>query len=306
MEFAIKLQHLIENMRNPFFDILFQAITKFGEELIIFGFICVFYWCIHKETAYTLGLSFFASGTLMQGLKVTFTIERPFVIDPTLKPVGGALEHATGYSFPSGHTQGGTTLFGFLATKLSRWWARVLCILAFLLVGFSRMYLGVHTVYDVGVSLILAFVTVFLISRFSGEILSGKHDLSVSVTLGSLSVLLCVYSLILALVGHAALEQINDCFKSGGAGLAFAIGFLIERKYIKFDPKGVSLPLQAAKLAVGILGALAFKSGIKLIAPGNLAIDFIRYFLTILWVVAIYPYIFSKFFEQKVKKSKIC
>jgi undecaprenyl-diphosphatase len=115
LEFAINILKGLESIRNPFLNVLFELITRLGEELVVFGVICIFYWCLHKETAYELGLSFFASGILVQGLKVTFCVERPVKIDSTLKPLGSVTDTATGYSFPSGHTQSATTLYGFFA-----------------------------------------------------------------------------------------------------------------------------------------------------------------------------------------------
>lgn len=304
MEFAINMLKELSKIRNPFLDTLMGLLTKLGEELIIFGVICVLFWCIDKKSAYKLGLVFFGSGIAVQGAKVSFCIERPFIIDPTLKPVESAIKNATGYSFPSGHTQGATSLFGYLAFNLKRLWLKILCVFAFLLVGFTRMYLGVHTIYDVAVSMLLALLAAFIVTRFSVALFDDKNVTKLSVVLGSLSVVLCIYSFILAFAGHAERSQINDCFKTGGAGLGFAIGYYLERKHINFDPENAALPWQALKLIIGVLGALGLKSGLKLIAPDNLAIDFIRYFLTIIWVVALYPFLFKKFFERKVKKSK--
>ncbi len=304
MEFAINILKAIENIRNPFFDTFFGLITRIGEEVVVFALICLFYWCLSKDTAYKLGFAFFASGIAVQGLKVSFCIPRPFVIDSSLKPVTGAIEAATGYSFPSGHTQSATALFGYLAMTFKRVWIKLLCVFVFLLVAFSRMYLGVHTIFDVTVSILITFLCVYLINRFSGALLCEKNAKAVSLVLGAISVFLCAYSLILALLGHAEIAQINDCFKSGGAGLAFAIGYYFEKKYIRFEPKCKSVPLQAAKLVIGVAGALFFKSVIKLISPGSLVIDFLRYFLTILWVVAIYPLIFTKILNRMEKKTK--
>ena len=79
----------------------------------------------------------------------------------SMKKVEAAREAADGYSFPSGHTQSAATLFGTLAAWLRRGWLTVACIVMVLLVGFSRMYLGVHTPADVGTSLVIGTVLVF-------------------------------------------------------------------------------------------------------------------------------------------------
>ncbi len=301
MEFALKIQHAIQNIRNPFLDTLMSLITKLGEEVVIFGVICILFWCLNKDMAYGLGFTFFCSGILAQGMKVGFAVERPFVLDNTLKPVESAVEHATGYSFPSGHTQGSGSIFGYFAFIVKKWWARALLILTVLLVGFSRMYLGVHTVYDVCVSLIISFAIAIAVTKFGKILLEEKNAHVVAIVFVLGSVLLCVFSFLMAATEHAEWSQINDCFKSCGAGIGFALGYYLEKRYIRFNPQNGSLLFHIIKFAIGIGVALGLKSGIKMIAEGNLAIDLIRYFLTVLWVVAIYPLLFTKFLNRKSK-----
>ena len=133
---------LLEGIRTPFLDKLMQFITYFGQELIIITFICTLYWCVDKRFAYFLGFSYFTAGLAVQTLKITFRIPRPWVLDPDFHAVESAISGATGYSFPSGHTQGATCLFFPLALKARQKWVKFLCVMAFLSIGFSRMYLG--------------------------------------------------------------------------------------------------------------------------------------------------------------------
>ena len=294
MEIAIKFLKALSKIRTPFGDALVQLITRLGEEVIVLGVICLLYWCINKDAAYKLGMIFFASGMLVQGLKVSFRIERPWVIDPTFSPVKSAIDGATGYSFPSGHTQGATALYGYFALNSRKKAYTAVFIAIILLVGFSRMYLGVHTFYDVLTSLALSTIVLLLINGFYDKFANGERDLIVAAVLGGVSVLLCVYSYVLAKIGAIDFIQINDCFKSGGAGLGFAIGFYLERKYIKFNTRAPKIWMQVVKLVIGIAAALLFKSVLKLISPGNLIVDFVRYLITVLWVLVVYPIVIKK------------
>lgn len=294
MEIAINFLKALAKIRTPFGDTLVQLITRLGEEVIVLGVICLLYWCINKDSAYKLGMIFFASGMLVQGLKVSFRIERPWVIDPSFSPVSSARGGATGYSFPSGHTQGATALYGYFALNSRKKAYTAIFIALILLVGFSRMYLGVHTFYDVLASLALTTIVLILINEFYGRFANGEHDIVISAVLGGVSVLLCIYSYVLAKAGMVDIQQINDCFKSGGAGLGFAIGFYLERKYIKFDTHAPKIWIQAVKFVVGVAGALLFKSVLKLISPGNLIVDFVRYFVTVMWMLVVYPVIIKK------------
>jgi len=89
-------------------------------------------------------------GMMLNGmLKYVFHRSRPAWDDPILM-IGS-------FGFPSGHAMSATLLYGFLAAfgvrKVQAWRWRVLAVLAagllVVLIGFSRLYLGVHYLSDV-------------------------------------------------------------------------------------------------------------------------------------------------------------
>ena len=139
-------------IRTPFWDKVFSIITMFGEELVTICLVCIIFWCIDKNIAYIISLTFFISGILVQGLKIMFRIERPWLLDSNFKPVEGAMTNATGYSFPSGHTNSATAVYASIGLNVKKAWIRIISFCVVFLVGFSRMYLGVHTPKDVLVS----------------------------------------------------------------------------------------------------------------------------------------------------------
>ncbi len=98
---------------------------------------------------------------LNQFLKLLCRVPRPWVMDPEFTIVESARADATGYNFPSGHTQNSVGTFGVLGRCARRTWVRILCGILMILVPFSRMYLGVHTPADVltaaGTALALVF-----------------------------------------------------------------------------------------------------------------------------------------------------
>lgn len=286
---------ILAEFRTPFLDQVFQFITYFGQEIVLIAVICLLYWCIDKRFAYLLGFVYFFSGLFVQSLKITFRIDRPWVLDPDFQPVASAKPGATGYSFPSGHTQGGTSLFAPLAKKTDRNGLKVLYIGAFVLIGFSRLYLGVHTPKDVLVSmgLSLLFTTVFW--RIQNALLdSDRYLRPVTVIMILLSIAVCIYANVLYTNQIIDAKYASDCFKAAGSGLGFAIGFYIERTWLNFDPECRNNYMQIPKVLCGLLGAGLIKSCFFMIVPSTLFTRMIQYLLLVLWVLVLYPFIFSK------------
>ena len=153
--------YLLESIRNPVLDAFFSAITYLGDEIAFLVLASVIYWCVNKSHGLYIMLAGLGGTLLNQLLKLTFRIPRPWVKDPSFTIVESAREAATGYSFPSGHTQTAVGVFGAIARFTKSLAARIVCIVICVLVPLSRMYLGVHTPLDVGVGALMALVLVF-------------------------------------------------------------------------------------------------------------------------------------------------
>ena len=275
-------------------ELFFQSVTYLAQEILVIAVICWMYWCSNKKLAYTLGFSYFASGILVQGLKITFRIPRPWVLNPQFKAVESAVPGATGYSFPSGHTQSGTALFGTLAIHTRQKAAKCLCWLLIFLIGFSRMYLGCHTPKDVltafAVTIVCTVIIYYLLYR--KEYLEGKEK-TTSVVMAVVCILLVIYAAVLYKSGTIAMEYASDCVKAGGAGMAFSIGYYAEKKYVDFKmPDGMKEKL--LRITVGLIVALILQLGLKPILGSSLPGSFVRYFIVVLWIIVLYPVIFTK------------
>lgn len=283
--------------RTPWLISLFSAFTLLGEEVFSITVICFLYWCYDKNFARKICIAYFASGLIVQSLKITFCVPRPWILDNTFHPVESMKDSATGYSFPSGHTQSSSSLFGSFAFFSQKIWQRIVFFILILGVAFSRMFLGYHTPKDVLTSMCLTLFLVYLVNKVIN--ISDLDFKKVAAFLGVFSSAILVYALLRKNLPDADLTQFHGCFKAAGAGLGFALGWYIEPLYIKFQEKTGSLSLQAAKLLLGLFIAILLKTGLKAILGSSLTADTIRYFILVCWIMILYPILMGKLFVKK-------
>lgn len=286
MDFLLFLQ----NIRNDFFDVFFMAITHIGAFAAMTAFV-ILYWCIDKKYAKLVGSSYFLSGTIVQSIKVTFKIPRPFVRNTELFPVSSAVSGATGYSFPSGHTQSAVsafipTAFYFKKKKIMP----IICVILTLLVMLSRMYLGVHTPADVITSFLITFIVCVFVYFFTEKKSTGKSAAYLPVIIFVLSVFSIIYAAVLYTENEIESTYLSDLVKSSGASIGYASGILLESKFCNFVEskdfkKGIIRTLPGISAALVIYLA-------KFIYSDSFILDTIRYFMLTFWVCFIYPMIF--------------
>ncbi len=286
--------YVLSEIRNPVLDFFFQAVTYLGQEIPILMVICLLFWCLNKQLAYRIAISFFSSGLLLQNLKITFRIPRPWVLDPDFPPVASAVPDATGYSFPSGHTQGASSFWGTLAVTSKKRILAALFTILFLLVAFSRMYLGCHTPLDVCGGLILGLFSVwfggFLMKRLKD---TKKENRLLSVIILLFSLLTAIYALTLSKNGTITAEMAKDCLKAAGAGLGFGIGWYLERVHIRFStnlcPSG-----KIRRFLIGLVLVLILKLALSFFSQDILLFKMAEYGLLVLFIIAGYPALFVK------------
>lgn len=290
--------YFLSEIRNDFLDIFFTICTYFGEEVILVGIFAISFWCINKKLAYRIAFTYFSSGLIIQGIKVSCRIVRPWVRDPAFKPVESALNGATGYSFPSAHTQSSTSIYGTLALYFKKNWLFIVTSIIIALVMLSRMYLGYHTPADVCVGLIVTYAVAVIVDFISRNCKSNKKtDIFVMLCFIVASIIATAYSYWLIFTGQTTAVLAMDYFKLTGASLGFGIAWFIEKNYINFDPAKGKIHYQILKVVVGLAVALALKSGIKVIFGDTTVVSMVRYFVVIMWVACIYPFIIKKINE---------
>ena len=297
---------MLEGIRTPLGETVFMILTYGGEELMLFGLILVSYWCVDKKLGYRMVFSYLPSALAINVLKLTCRVERPWVRDPSFTAVEKAKASATGYSFPSGHTQNATALFSTLAYVSKKTWQKLLFFLIIPLVMLSRMYLGVHTPADVLTSFAISIVIVIGMNLLADRLtLTHKRRLIIMCVMLVIAMATCIYTYVLYSSGVIAYKDASDSFKGCGAGMAVVICWVIETRYINFDTKCRNIWMQLLKLLIGVAVALLIKEGIKhgfnALFGQTFFTDVFRYFLLMTWAMIGMPLLIKKFFQVNTK-----
>lgn len=307
MDFMMKILYLISEIRCGFLDFVFENVTHLGEETLFLAISIFIFWCVDKRRGYYALFTGLVGTALNQALKLALKIPRPWVYDESFVPVGDSKIEATGYSFPSGHTQNVGSTFGCIARSSKSRPVRVFSISLILLVGFSRMYLGVHTLLDVLVSLVISAALVLLLYRFFDTEEHFEKSMPYIVIASfviSLSLLLYVF-----LTGREGVDEANlySAMKNSttlfGCMIGLAPVYFLDKRYIKFKTDG-KWYAQIIKLALGLCGVMLIKSGLSSPLVALFGNEFVaravRYFLIVCFAGIIWPMTFKYFGNLKI------
>jgi membrane-associated phospholipid phosphatase len=158
---------LHEHATRPLTE-FFEAVTALGNGIVLAGVAAIAAYLLARRRYYAeavlMVLAYVGAEVLSYSLKLAFRRDRPFFTDP--------LATVSTYSFPSGHATVSVAVYGALCLVLLRLLtgpARVVCLAATVLlvslIGFSRLYLGVHFLSDVlaGFSVGLAWLALCVV-----------------------------------------------------------------------------------------------------------------------------------------------
>ena len=275
MEFELNIIRAIQSIANPFLDGLFQFITMFGEEAILIPLIAVIYWAFNKKMGEYIAYASLTSVLVNGAIKDIFKAKRP-IGEPGIRSL--KVETATGYSFPSGHTQGTASFWGAIAIYLKKNYMYGISGLIIVLVAISRLYLGVHYPKDVLFGAIFGIITSFITYKLFNKV-NNK------IALYFITFIIFIPALLYA---HSA-----DFIKGMGTFLGFALGIYVEKKYVNFSVEGKSIN-KILRVVIGLAILILLKVGLKAVFPNKLVFHFLRYFIIVFFGIGLYPAIFKK------------
>ena len=243
-------------------------------------------------------------------MKYSFQQPRPYWLNEGL-----ALSQEPSYGTPSGHASAAMVFYMLLAGYAGsrRWWLPA--TLATLLMGLSRIYLGVHFPHDVLIGYLLGFLVLigYLVwyrygkPRLEHRILGQKLLVALAVPALFLLIAVGIYFLRpspdlttdwAAFLPDGDNEGIEGMVAGIAALVGFGIGFVLERSRLRFRT-GEDWSLRVMRYLVGIIGLAILFFGLERITPTEpqwleLALRTVRYFLSTLWVGYYAPRLFVR------------
>lgn len=161
---------LVTKLRNPFLTSVMKLVTKLSNTSVIISlsmiFIIYFYYIIKKKKiSFLIVVNLVFIVFLNQILKLIFKRDRP---------IGFRIIEMSGYSFPSGHAMVSMAFYGlfiyiihhFVKNKKLKTILITLNVIIIILIGISRVYLGVHYLSDVVTGYSISIIYLLILTKY--------------------------------------------------------------------------------------------------------------------------------------------
>jgi len=274
----------VQLVHGPVLDAIFKAITFMGEEEFFMIFLALILWCVDFTGGARVAFAFLLSPYVNTVLKALFAHPRPFELDPAVK-----LHDAEGYGLPSGHSQNAVVLWGSIAAGFRKTWLWIVAILLMVLIGFSRIYLGVHFPTDVLGGWAVGAVLLMLYLALEPRVEAWLKRAGLAVQLA----LAVVVPLALLL-----LYPTKDIASSMAVLMGMGVGVALVGRVAPFSAAG-PLWQRGVRFLVGVIGLGILYLGLKLVFPAEgepfyFATRTVRYTLVGLWATLGAPWLFRR------------
>ena len=276
-----------QEIGTPVLDFFFELATMLGEKNILIAVIAWVFWNTDKKKGFILSYTLLFSLFLNALIKISFHRPRPFEVIPEI--AAKRVHTATGYAFPSGHTQGATTFYLTIALLFKKKWIFGTAVLLALLVALSRVYLGVHWPVDVIGGLIIGTAVSIVMYHILNSLYDKPKQRDHFIIISSMAALFVL--LVFIAVNRFCFNGefvLTDMVKTVGVFAGASIGFILEEKVSPFTAAG-SLIKKIIRFAFGLGFTLVILSGLKLVLPSADIFYFIRYGLVGLWITWLFP-----------------
>ena len=300
LDYLLFLQGIRETYGGETIFKIFSALTT---SALTAAIPAILFWCINKNAAIFLMFNALCGRVINDLLKGTFCVYRPWTKDAAIIPAS----QSSNWSFPSGHTQFTTAIYGGFAFFYRKTLPQLIipCAAVVLIVAFSRNFLGVHTPQDVLFAIAYSIALMFAAEKIFAWI-GRDEDRQLTFLLAGLSAVMLIFLWLYfkpypedILNGKVIVDPITaraDAFDALGFGLAFFFGWFLEQKFINFKTN-VAPKVRLRRIIIGfaILGviAVAIYPLLKLFLSVA-AYKFFKSFLPFFAILFVIPLIFTQ------------
>ena len=296
---------------------IMQLISGMGSELFVLLIAPIFYWSIDAALGLRLGLFLMVSAGVNNALKLVFHAPRPYWYTTQVK----AYTSEASFGIPSGHAQNAVVFWGALAYYLHRTWVWILGITIIVLVGLSRIYLGVHFPVDVVAGWLIGLLLLWVLITLEPLILKWLRMHNQAEKLVA-SLLLSVLIILLNLVARFNLRAwvipsqwienakfafhdipidplaLSEAISTSGAFFGLAAGSILMNEKGGYYAGG-ELWKRVVRYVFGLVGMVVLYFGLRQILPQGEAflpqlLRYLRYSLLGFWLTYLAPLIFIR------------
>lgn len=276
----------------PWAGTFFKFITCLGADYFFVLLIATWYWVKDKRASIIAAFVLIVSVSTNYWLKGVFRYPRP--------PSGNWLPstHTVNYSLPSGHAQNSTILWGWMSLKFKKIWMTVLSAVLIVLIGLSRIYIGVHWLGDVILGWVVGLLLMVLMWKVEEPLCSilSKYNPYVLylglVASGIFAVILTEFLLPVNIMG------LEDNFgANGGIIIGLGIGLILESRFVtsKIAFKSAGKWRIILRVFIGLFLVFAIMLVLTPILPtGVYWLRAIRYALLAIIVTFVWPWMFER------------
>ena len=276
------------------------AMSELGNQTLMICMLGFIYWSFDKELGKRIGVSIVTAIAINPLVKNIVLRRRPYMDHAAIKclqaPTDSNYDNfdiaAQGYSFPSGHSTNSSNVFCFLALEKRKKVLTAIAVGLPILVGLSRIILGVHYPTDVIFGWVMGYGVAFLIYFLQKKI---KRQWIVHLIIFAVSLVGIIYC------------RTDDYFTAIGvmAGLFLVIPF--EERFVKFED--TRKPLFMVLRVVGGFAGFALLSWLfklpfteEFLKSGTAMAYLtrsVRYFLIVFILLGVYPMLFRVVEKRK-------
>ncbi len=295
-----------------------EFFTVLGTEEFYLLVLPVLYWAVDRRLGLRVGVILLLSSSLNWLLKIPFHMPRPYWYDARVLGLGGG---ESSFGIPSGHAQNPLSVWGLVASAVRRGWLTAIVAVVVLLIGLSRLVLGVHFYFDVLAGWLIGLLLLWAFLRLEGPVTAWLKRQSFGKQVGAA----LAVSLALVLTGALVRSSLQDyqvpaewtanaladvpdepiaplglegLITSAAALFGFAAGALWLARGKGFSPEGPFWK-RTLRFVVGLVGVLALWQGLGAVFPReadllSYTLRFLRYGLIGSWISALAPILFVR------------